>query len=224
MEFPVEVWSRVVAHADFADVSRLHDTCVDLRQEALKRLHIDPPTILVAMENDSVVLMRASITLKSTSIYLTGGLITLALRHEARRIMVNYIAPLDPKPCITRLVEAEWFDEAEVVRKRNNISTYNLRHYWVLRLHIIHEEPERSHILRRIIEDCTKYDEQSFKISASRVNDYLNIVHPLDLPDLVWKAAEHGYSYNYVILREPRDSQVKTIIMQYEMGNKRSPI
>lgn len=215
---PLEVWSRVVAHADFADVSHLHDVSVDLRQESLKRLHADPPTILVALENDSVVLMRASVTITLITAYLASGLIKLAIRHKARRVIVNFMSLLDARGCITQLVEKGWFSEAVTVYERWGITPRDDPHFQALELYMAREGPERLHILRAIMVCC----KESFVngINPSAVNAYLSLVHSRDLPDLVWEAASRGCSS--VCLMGSRDSIVQAIVLQYKMGNKRT--
>lgn len=175
--FPVEIWVRILKHAEWADVGRSHDVSHMMRDAAKVRLRGDIP-IREALLADSVTLVRNSVG-ERVKTYVMHVIVALATQMKAWRVLVNYTSLYEYRYTVEALVRSGCVKGASLLISCRGQTYLDRDIVLVIELYQTQEPVARQAVIDRIRERCT---------TVPQISMYINMVHRKDLPDLLQMA------------------------------------
>lgn len=215
-DLPLEVWSRVVTHANPVEIGALYDVSAHLRQEVMKHLQMYPTTIEQAMKADVPILMRTAICYHCSDFEIRM-LVDLAYAEKAWRVLVHCFAPMLPEYCCPILVRGGYFGQAALIVRSCENADLDTLTYWILQLYMTSDIVPREQVLYNILRDC---DDQG----SHRLREYVERVHPRDVLNLIQKALNEGYPRERLcdITRLNRRKVIQYYLLQSSLGKSPS--
>lgn len=186
LDLPLEVWSRVVTHADPVSTGILYDVSVGLRREVMERLRAHPTTIEQAMKADVPILMRTALHENCTDFEIKI-LIDLAYAERSWRVLVHCLARHSSTYACSKLINGGCFGQAAMVSRDSEDIRLNGPVHWALQLYMTRDPEPRSQVLSNILSDCA--------YGYQRMREYLEVVHARDIPNLLQSALDNEFPF-----------------------------